>query len=240
MNCNNNKFNCFVMLLLLASCLMLSSCSHEANQSANSVNNTQSVQGTTSNADESTSITVQNKDSSSGNWKKAYLDYISTGNNGKGWGDYADFSLFDLDGDDTPELMRSCFPDYGGDEIITFRNNQIISIVEHFTPCPTVFEGNSGYLWICETEWDYSADHWRYYKYDKDTAKLNLLYEGTEIYVKDDPTLHVEKYLWRGKEVSEDEYYRHVKEEVEKTYHPEGNRYGGGFEDEIVEVINSY
>ena len=74
MNCKKYKLNRFVILLLLTSCLLLSSCSHEANQSVNTVNDTQSAQGIESNADESTNITVQNTESSRSNWKKAYLD----------------------------------------------------------------------------------------------------------------------------------------------------------------------
>lgn len=169
-------------------------------------------------------------------WKIAYIDYIKGGDGEysrnpypNAWDEYTYFTLVDVDGDEIPELYRQGGYVAQGEALVTYANGKLKVINSYASGY--FFQGNSGYLWREERDRENDIEYYRHYKYDK--GNLTLLLEAAEI---DETASRKQKYVWDGKEVSEEVFRSHINEinDNSKSY-TDSLLY-----DDIIQAINQF
>lgn len=217
---STDRIKVFLALLLTVSLLVLTSCSNrsrDVNDNTETSGDSETILTTktneeydSSNEDDSETVSVTPR--SSNDWKRAYVDYILNGNEGLSdygyydeWNEDTYFMLVDVNDDEIPELFRSGGSIAQGQALVTYANGKI-KIIDSYVSSYT-FMDNSDYLWRQERDRAEDIEYYRYFKFNH--GDLKLILEGAAIDPRYDRN---EKYMWDGKEVSQQTFEAHIKE----------------------------
>lgn len=216
------KLIILIVAFALCSSIVLSGCTNNSVEATvESTNSDNSEIATSIETSRNTLNTVSSSTSNSNStdqrlekdaWRMAYIEYIRGGDGEysrdsypNAWAEYTYFTLLDVDGDDVPELLRTGSYVAQGEALVTYADGKLKIINSYASEY--FFQGNSGYLWREERDRENDIEYYRYFKYNK--GDLTLLLEAAEI---DETASRDHKFIWDGKEVTEEVFRSHLKE----------------------------